>query len=91
MPITALRPPSQPSEPAVDPRAARLVLPVVVDGRRVTAIVSGEALQGRFGASADPRSWLAAYRLNAGQVNRAAIRKTRAGAVEPVLLTPADF
>jgi len=71
--------------------ALGLALPVEVDGRTVRALVSQQLLQSLFGASAEPRSWLAAYRRNAGAVNRAAIRKRRAGAAEPVQLTAADF
>jgi hypothetical protein len=77
--------------PAIDTVANGLRLPLEVDGRPVRALVSQSALQAHFGATSEPRSWLAAYRQHAGAVNRAAIRKRRAGAAEPVLLTPADF
>jgi len=68
-----------------------LALPVEVDGRPVRTLLSGQALQAHLGASDDPRTWLAAYRRHAGQVNRVAIQLRRKGAVEPVLVMATDL
>ena len=66
--------------------------PIDVDGRRVLAIVSVECLQDHFGLGTGPSNeWTDAYRRNSSAIEAVAIRKARAGAPEPVLVSTGDF
>jgi len=84
-----LRPPSR--EPRVDADGGALELQIDVGGRVAIARVLCDALVGRFGATTEPKTWLKAYRVHAGPINRAAILKGRRAPDGAVTLTAADF